>query len=815
MNYRERLDIGHCGRTSGALADFANDKKFARPGSKPFYAPDQNFDAEHILLELDIDFAREVMSGKCTSTVSAINDRAREVKFHAAQMKVLSVNDGLGVKLNFTHKGEHLSVHLPRALKESERADVVIRYRVSKPQAGLYFIKPDSHYPRKAVQLWTHAETEEARYWFPCFDAPHDKATTEMIVSVPKNFFALSNGALLSVNERGPKKTFHWRQAVAHSPYLVTLVAGKFSEIADEWSGIPIQYYCEPGREEDTRRAFGKTPKMVKFFSESIGVKYPYEKYAQIAVSDFIMGGMEHTTATTQTDRVLMDARAYPEFTADWLVSHELAHQWFCDLLTCKEWSHAWLNESFATYFEALFTEHDLGQDEFEYEMADKLRLYLDEDRKVYRRPIVTNMYRHPDDLFDRHLYEKGSLVLHMLRRDLGDNLFWKSIRRYVETFQGRAVETNDLIAAIQDATGRNMRKFFDQWVYGPGHPDYTVHYWWDDKKRRAHVRVSQKPVDGGKYFHVRMPIEFVTASGTKRFTETLDGKHHEYKYFFREEPLDFRFDPEHTYLKTAEISKPHRMWLKQLASDPHTVGRIDAARGVSKIKTEESVRALGQAFSREKFWGASREIALCLGGMEMDESRKFLLRSLNVRHPKVRRAVAEALGNFTDRETAKALKDLFNRDKSYFVAAESLQSLAAISPSDARDSVRKALKMESWNDTFRAAAVSTLSKHFSGETVRLAREYVRYGYQPSTRGAAVQVLSKGARAYPELFKDLYELTNDKQTRIKYAAITALGNTRDPRVAHLLDKISKDKKQPHRTRSLAEDALLKVKPSKD
>ena len=148
MNYRERLDIGHCGRTSGALADFANDKKFARPGSKPFYAPDQNFDAEHILLELDIDFAREVMSGKCTSTVSAINDRAREVKFHAAQMKVLSVNDGLGVKLNFTHKGEHLSVHLPRALKESERADVVIRYRVSKPQAGLYFIKPDSHYPK-------------------------------------------------------------------------------------------------------------------------------------------------------------------------------------------------------------------------------------------------------------------------------------------------------------------------------------------------------------------------------------------------------------------------------------------------------------------------------------------------------------------------------------------------------------------------------------------------------------------------------------------------------------------------------------------
>ena len=796
-----------CARLRDSLAA----GKFARPGSKPSYAPDQSFDAQHILLEIGLDFPRKTVHGRCTTTFRTIVDGAKEIRFDAADMKILSVTLEPGRRLPVVHKDEKLTVRLPSACREDQTVTVAIEYRLVDPMAGVYFVSPDRAYPKKPVQVWTHGEAEESRYWFPCFDAPHDKAVTEMLATVPRDFFALSNGALIAVSEDKAKrtKTYHWKQSIPHSPYLVTLVAGEFSEIRDDWDGLPVLYYCEPGREEDTKRAFGKTPKMLEFFSDKIGVRYPYEKYAQIAVADFVMGGMEHTTATTQTDRVLMDARAYPEFTADWLVSHELAHQWFGDLLTCKEWSHAWLNESFATYFEALFTEHDLGEQEFQYEMWEKLRSYLDEDSKVYRRAIVTNVYKKPDDLFDRHLYEKGSLVLHMLRHLLGDGLWWKSIHHYVATYQGQAVETADLINSIQIATGRNFRRFFDQWVYGSGHPDYLVNYWWDAEKKTAHVRVMQR---GGATFAVPAELEFQTPRGPRKFTEKIEEKKHEFKYRFDREPLDFRFDPRRGILKTAEVVKPWRMWVRQLETDPNPVGRSLAAKEVAKVATEESVAALSQAFRKEKFWGAAKEIAVALGSTRLETARRFLIASLGAKHPKVRRGVVEALSHFKDPETVSRLERVFAGDRSYFVSAEAVRSLAESQTPRAEAAVRRALRKPSWNDTIAATAVSAMSKAPDASSLRVFRESVRYGKPLAVRGAAVQALSRAARSFPELFADLIAVAEERPGRIKNAAISALGNLKDPRAIPVLEKISKDKRLPYRVQSLAADALLKITP---
>jgi aminopeptidase N len=807
MNHAERSAQFSCSR----LRESSAAGKFARPGSKPSYAPDQAFDAQHILLELSLDVPKKTVHGRCTTTFRAITGGSREIRFDAAEMKILSVTLEPGRKLPVVHKDERLTVRLPSAPREEELVTVSIEYRLVDPIAGVYFVGPDRAYPKKPVQVWTHGEAEESRYWFPCFDAPHDKAVTEMLATVPKDFFALSNGALVAVNEDKSKKTktYHWKQSIPHSPYLVTLVAGKFSEIRDEWDGLPVQYYCEPGREEDTKRAFGKTPKMIEFFSDKIGVRYPYEKYAQIAVADFVMGGMEHTTATTQTDRVLMDAKAFPEFTADWLVSHELAHQWFGDLLTCKEWSHAWLNESFATYFEALFTEHDLGDQEFQFEMWEKLRSYLDEDSKVYRRAIVTNVYKKPDDLFDRHLYEKGSLVLHMLRHLLGDELWWKSIHHYVAFHQAQAVETVDLINSIQASTGRNFRKFFDQWVFGPGHADYLVNYWWDAEKKTAHVRVLQR---GGLQFSVPVELEFVTARGSKKFTETVEEKKHEFSYRFDAEPLDFRFDPRRAILKVAEVVKPYRMWVKQLETDSNPVGRSLAAREVAKVPTEESVEVLSRAFRREKFWGAAKEIAVALGTTGLESARRFLIGNLAVKHPKTRRGVVEALSHFKDADTVARLTRVAERDASYFVSAEAVRSLAETLSPRAEASVRKALRRPSWNETIAATAVSSLSKSPTQSSVGILRQRAKYGESPSVRGAAVQALSRCARNFPELFADLLALAQEKPGRVKNAAISVLGSLKDPRAVPVLEKISKDKRLAYRTQALAQDALLKITP---
>ena len=812
MDLNEKIESGFtCGGSAAG-------GKFARPGAKPSYGPDQEFDAEHILLELELDLPKKSVYGKCSTTFRAIHDGAREIRFDAVNMKIRSVSNAAGERLSHIYKDGKLTVKPRKASAENDTVTVCVAYTLVKPIAGVYFIEPDRHYPDKPVQVWTHGEAEESRYWFPCFDAPHDKAVTEMIAAVPRDFFALSNGALLSVKDdkkRG-KKVYHWKQAIPHSPYLVTLVAGKFSEIKQEWDGIPITYYCEPGREAEAKRAFGKTPKMVKFFSESIGVRYPYEKYAQIAVADFVRGGMEHTTATTQTDRVLMDERAYPEFNADWLVSHELAHQWFGDLLTCKEWGHAWLNESFATYFEALFTEHDLGREEFQYEMREKLHQYLDEDKNVYRRPIVTHVYKKPDDLFDRHLYEKGSLVLHTLRHLLGNKLFWKAIRFYVETYSAQAVETADLIHSIQSATGKNFRRFFDQYVFGPGHPDYTVQYGWDDKAKEARVRVLQKPVNSGSYFLLPVVLRFITAGGPKDYTVRLDDKEHSFKYKFSKEPLDFRFDPDHGILKTAEVTKPYRMWLHGLRTDPHPVGRIAAAEHIAKVPAEESLDALKRAFAKEKFWGSAKEMAASIGSMKTEGAKKFLLQALrSAKNPKVRRGVVEGLGNFADSDAVSALARTARSDRSYFVAAEAVRAASKTRSPLAARVIVQALERKSWNDTIRAAAVSTLSAAPDKRAFEALRRHSRYGANLSSRISGVQAMGRLAKNFPEFFDDLIRFTQDSQVRLKHAAISALGGLKDPRAIKALEKIKKAKALPYRTQALAEDALLKITPPKN
>src|SRR5262249_39912557 len=254
----------------------------------------------------------------------------------------------------------------------------------------------------------------------------------------------LSNGRLVSEKSDDQRRTFHYRHDVAHSSYLITLVAGEYTVLKDSFDDIEVLYYVTPGREEDAPRSFANTPEMMRLFSNLTGQKYPYPRYSQITVAEFIFGGMENTSATTLTDQTLHDARAHLDFSSEPLISHELAHQWFGDLLTCRDWSQGWLNEGFATYFELVWKEHSAGRDEADYDRLADLEAYLEEDSHRYRRPIVTNVYHEPIDVFDRPLYEKAGCVLHLLRNELGEARFWKAIRHYVKKHAGGSVETRD-----------------------------------------------------------------------------------------------------------------------------------------------------------------------------------------------------------------------------------------------------------------------------------------------------------------------------------------------------------------------------------
>ncbi|MBV8281338.1 MAG: M1 family metallopeptidase, partial [Candidatus Eremiobacteraeota bacterium] len=410
-------------------------RPFALPASRAHYAPDRRARVDHIALTLSFDFKRKILEGRCATTFTAVGGALTALELQAGRMAIKRVRDAKGKPLPYELVGQTLRIGVPR-LATGKSTTVTVDYEVRKPQQGIYFIGPDKGYPDKPYQVWTQGQDADAHYWFPCVDHPNAKATTEVTATVPSDFFVLSNGALVSTTEDKTKKTktYHWKMDVPHVTYLVSVVAGKFVGRTDKSNGVPVSWYVEPGREAEGKRSFGKTPEMVDFFGDRIGVKYPYPQYSQIAVRDFVFGGMENTTCTTQTDSTLHDTRAALDFTSDDLVAHELAHQWFGDLLTCKDWSHAWLNESFATYFDALFKEYDLGEDEFAYQRFINQDLYLKEDSEHYRRPIVTNIYTEPVELFDRHLYEKGSCVLHMLRVQLGDDLWWCAINDYVST---------------------------------------------------------------------------------------------------------------------------------------------------------------------------------------------------------------------------------------------------------------------------------------------------------------------------------------------------------------------------------------------
>ncbi len=780
------------------------DPRFAGASPQAQYEPDRSFDTVHIKLELDIDHEKKIIHGTATSSFRSING-SNILKLNAAGFKVSSVTDAKGKALKHKHGNGILEITTQKVEPGNEIA-VVIKYKIHNPKLGVYFVGPDKHWPKKPIHIWSHSETEEAQYWFPVQDVPSDKATSEMILHVKKGFLAISNGILLSKTEKNNKEVFHWKMSKLHSPYLMNFVAGEFVEIKDSWKKIPVNYYCEKGREQETKNAFGKTPRMMEFFSNKIGFPYPYEKYHQMAVVDFIFGGMEHTTSTTMADSFLHESRIREEakFRAEDVCAHELAHQWFGDLITCKDWSHGWLNESFATYFSALFTQFDSGDDEFLYQLYDNYNIYMSEDKDSYRRPIVTNMFKRSNDLFDRHLYEKGSLILNMIRNILGEKLWWAAIKKYVERNQNRAVETLDLIEAIREATGKNMKKFFDQWVFCAGHPEYKVLYHWNGKE--AVVTISQMQKPDSPIYDMDMTFHFVTRNGVKNFTERVNGKKHTFKWRLDSEPVLFTADPDNFILKTMETIKPKKMWVYQLNFDPNVVGRITAAQELGKIG---AVDELGKALHKEKFWGVQMEIAKALGVIRTEKAFDYLVEGLKIKHPRARRCAVAALGEFKDGKTVKHVKHFLDDKNSDLVPAESCITLGKSGDKSAEHMLKVMLGRNSWNDVIRTGSLEGLTLLKGEDAIDILKKYSLPGNFWRTRINALKNLALVGKGKRDVLDRLMECSKDTDFMVRFGTAMALGELMDERAVPVLEEMTKGHEDGRIIRS-AEDSIKKI-----
>jgi aminopeptidase N len=719
--------------------------------------------------------------------------RVRRVDPHADVLVLDAIGFELGsvhlgsVEAQYFYDGRQIHVTVPR---EVETVDVTVGYAAT-PRRGLYFLEPDDSYPKRPRQVWSQCQEEDARHFVPCHDKPHVKMTSEVTVRVPEGWFALSNGDLVTKSAPvGAPASFHYRLDKPHPSYLLTLVAGEFAELKAQAGGVPLAYYVPKGLETDGERSFGRTPAMIEHFSAVTGVPYPWSRYSQVVVSDFIFGGMENTTATTMYEYVVYDERAALDVTSDDLVAHELAHQWFGDYVTCRDWPEAWLNEGFATYMEHVFRESHLGKDEYFYGVKTDLDAYVGEARGRYRRPIVCREYEAPLDLFDRHLYEKGGLVLHLLRTELGDELFWAGIKLYLTRHANGLVETRDLVRALEDASGRSLGRFFEQWVYQPGHPEIEVEVRWELAILTVSVKQNQATTDGvAAVFELPLEIDVHTGGKVHRYVLTLGeggasgGRTESFAVPCPKRPEFLVIDPRARVLGDVRTKVPNDMLRAQLKDAPDARGRWLAARALARADDAVSLRALGDSLSSEReFWGVRVEAADALAQLRVPASYEILSNALSVKHPKVRRAVAGAVGRWKTPAAALALQTRARKDPSYLVEAESARALGKTSQPSAFEALIDLLERDSWADVIRVGAIDGLGASKDERAIPHLIARTRYGHAARTRRAAILALPK----FPQdrkVREVLEELLDDADPMLRLDVARALAELGDAKSA--------------------------------
>ncbi len=369
-----------------------------------------------------------------------------------------------------------LEITFAEPVAAGAKAQVTIQYEVT-PDKGLYFRTAEMGYAAGDTQLWTQGEPEDHQHWYPSHDYPNEKFTTEVICHLPEGMEALSNGRLVSQtkDEETGLVAFHWLQDKVHVNYLVSLVAGHFEKIEAKHRDIPIALYVPPSENDQLANTFRDTTKIMAFFEKEIGVPYPWDKYYNVCAIDYMMGGMENTSLTTLTQGTLFSDASENLHSSRSLDAHELAHQWFGDLVTCRDWSHLWLNEGFATYYSLLYDKELLGQDYFKHRLYGNARGIFGNANDTI--PIVYQGYNNPMEQFSFRAYPKGGWVLHMLRSELGEDLFRRCVKTYLERHQYKTVVTQDLVEIFEELSGRSLSQFFDQWVYLSGYPEISVKY--------------------------------------------------------------------------------------------------------------------------------------------------------------------------------------------------------------------------------------------------------------------------------------------------------------------------------------------------
>ncbi|TFG14365.1 hypothetical protein EU537_04070 [Candidatus Thorarchaeota archaeon] len=803
-DYLESLMRGDMAQAEYHL--MADRESFTFPTAKPQWAPARQYDIKMLTIDWMVDIEHERVDAISKMEVSCIVPETNRMTFHAAGMDISGISDSNGNELGFdTYEPDNrLVVYLSKPLKRDQKEELTFTYTLDNPQGGLYFTNPCPEFPDIESSFWTQMQDDYARYVVPVYDNPSHKFPVQVILTVPDGYFAMSNGRLKEhrKNDDGTE-TFHWLQDLPIPAYLLTMAASKYVEYKEEHDGLEVSYYAhEKWDKETVYRSFGKTPEMIRFFEEKLGVKFPWAKYAQVTAANFTIGGMENVSATTQTDGTLHDEKTHKDYQSDALVAHELAHQWGGDLVTCRTWSHGWLNEGWGTQMQNEWKLHDKGMDEYLYDQYGKQKAYFEEDKKKYRRPIVKNEWERGSDVFDRHLYPGAAWRYYMLKHLVGEERWWEILGEWLTRYAYQSVYTHDLESLFTEMTGEDYGWFFEQWLYKAGYPECKIKCSHDQKLGHALVKIEQTHDHDDdmtpEAFRFPLTVEFVAEDGSRtRYTMEVTERIHSFYYPVKNPPEQIVVDPDYAVLMDWDIEKPESMWIEQLRRGGNLMQRIKAVHALGKKGSQESLEALGEILLRNEFWGLQAEVAKALGEVKTDSALDHLLKGADLPDSRARTAVARALGEFFQDERAfETLKKLSEDNESYFVVSSAAASIGKTKHEQALEFLKRGLKNapESWHNIIKQGYLKGLGETDKEKAIDIVKKYLEKGTDDYLRRIIPELLVKLGKKYKKKHSDIKEILEkllyDKSYRVRGAAILATKTYGDSSLISTLTRIA-------------------------
>jgi aminopeptidase N len=691
----------------------------------------------HTRLEVRFDYAKAWMYGKAWLTLRPQSKPTDSLRLDAKGMDIKEVTLVTGnsrKKLRYNYDGMQLAINLDKTYTSRDKYTVYVDY-VAKPNElkakgsaaisdakGLYFINPDGKDPDKPTQIWTQGETESNSAWMPTIDKPNQKTTQELSMTVPDKYVTLSNGLLISKKKNADgTRTDYWKMDLPHAPYLFFMGVGDFAIINDTYKGKVVDYYVEKKEAPYARAVFGNTPEMMRFFSDKLGVEYPWPKYSQMVGRDYVSGAMENTSATLHQESAYQNFRQLTEGN-QWeeTIAHELFHQWFGDLVTTESWSNLTVNESFANYSEYLWMEYKKGKDAADEHHYQDMMGYLQGGNE--KKDLVRYYYRDKEEMFDGVSYNKGGRILNMLRNYVGDEAFYKSLNNYLTTNKFKTGEAAQLRLAFEEVTGEDLNWFWKQWYYGSGHPKLKISYLFNDTTGMARVVVEQTQKNS-QVFNVPLAIDVYNGTTKTRYPVWLKSKSDTFSYSYSKRPDLINVDGDKVLLCEKTDNKSTEQFLHQYKHAPNYLDRREALEHFSKKASKDLLMGLQDRYAGLRTMTVNR-----LGASSKLSKDKEVIAAVEqlAGKEKDKRTLAAALG-FLGKTKDAAYLPLYRKyvsDSSYSVSAAAFDGLQELEPENAY-TLAKSLS----SDTKGALSMS-VSKSLIGKGSEADFDVIANGYK-------------------------------------------------------------------------------------